>query len=48
VEGETHDTGRESVVLHPKVPSLNWLLVLVFVFRDRDREDIRPKASRRS
>lgn len=48
VEGETHDTGRKSVVLHPKVPSLDWLLVLVFVFRDRDRVDIRPRASRQS
>jgi hypothetical protein len=31
VEDKTHDTGRESVVLHPKVPSLNRVLVLLFV-----------------
>lgn len=30
VENKTHDTGREGVVLHPKVPSLNRVLVLLF------------------
>lgn len=47
VKEETHDTGREGVVLHPEVPSLSRKLVL-FVFCDIGIGlDIRPRASRR-